>query len=425
MTTLSINIPVLARVEGSGALELRIEHGAIAELKLRIFEPPRFFEKLLEGREAAELPDAVARICGICPVAYQMSACLAVEHAFGCAPGPWVAAMRRLFYCGEWIASHNLHLHLLAAPDFFGANSVIELADTHPDEVRRGLRLQDLGNRIMGFLGARSVHPVGARLGGFHRAPEVAEAAALREALSAALPEARALATWVASWDVPVRRQDFESIALDEAGVYPFMARRMISDRGLAIDIADFEREFAETQVAHSTALHCTHRGRPYLVGPLARLNLHAALLPDEVRALAAGRFPSANVFDSALARALEVYYALLEAVRLLTDYRPAPPHEDTALRAGVGVGASEAPRGTLWHRYGFDAAGRIAQARIVPPTSQNQARIEDDLRLSLGDFGLDRPEPELRAHAEQVIRNYDPCISCATHFLDLRLIRS
>lgn len=423
--SLAIRVPVLARVEGEGALDLVIEGGAITDLKLRIYEPPRFFEKLLEGRPAHELPDAVARICGICPIAYQMSACLAAEQAFGCDAGPGVGALRRLFYCGEWIASHSLHLHLLAAPDYFGARSVVELAETHPAEVRRGLGLQELGNRLMRLLGARAVHPVGACLGGFHRAPGAIEAATLREDLLAALPDAQALMAWVAGWGMPQRRQDFESVALDEPGTYPFMARRLVSDRGMDIDIGMFEQEFAESQVPHSTALHCLHRGKPYLVGPLARMNLFAARLPEALHTFAAARFPSSNVFDSALARAIEIHYAMLEAARLLVPENATGPRAEVTPRAGTGIGASEAPRGTLWHRYEFDAAGLITHARIVPPTSQNQARIEQDLRASLTALGLDRPESELRAHAEQVIRNYDPCISCATHFLDLRLIRS
>ena len=203
--TVSIHVPVLARVEGEGALDLRIDDGVITQLRLRIFEPPRFFEKFLEGHHYTEIPDMVARICGICPVAYQVTAAQALEELFGVELDPWARAMRRVFYCGEWIQSHSLHIHLLAAPDFFGCNSAIELAKIAPDEVRRGLRIQALGNELMELFGARSVHPVGVRIGGFHGAPPLDRIREIREKLRAALPEAEALIRWTAGIAAPGR----------------------------------------------------------------------------------------------------------------------------------------------------------------------------------------------------------------------------
>jgi coenzyme F420-reducing hydrogenase alpha subunit len=218
-------------------------------------------------------------------------------------------------------------------------------------------------------------------------------------------------------------------VALGNAGEYPLNSGgRIVSTRGLDIGIADFEKEFSESQVPHSTALHCHHHGQDYLVGPLARINLHFAQLPVTTRTLAEAtgiRFPSTNLFHSIVARALELHLALTEAVRLLQNYQPTDvPYQETAPRSGVGFGATEAPRGLLWHRYELDETGSIVSARIVPPTSQNQARMEADLRASLNRFGLDQPESRLRQHAETVIRNYDPCISCATHFLKLHIER-
>lgn len=423
-----IQVPVLARVEGEAALEIAIRAGRLADLRLRIYEPPRLFEKLLEGRSFADVPDAVARICGICPVAYQMSAVRAIESAFGIVPTPEIEAMRRLYYCGEWIESHALHIHLLALPDYYGVDSVIALAAIEPAIVRRGLALQALGNDILRLLGGRSVHPVGACVGGFYRAPEEEDVRALAVRVDRALEEAEALVHFCARVPVPKRTQDFVCISVGDGDRYPVLGDRIVASEGIVLDLAEFDSAFEETQRPHSTALYCHFRGRPYLVGPLARMNLHGEKLPEVVRACVRAAklsFPSANMFHSMAARAVEIFYALTEARRLLAAYRrPERSRVSVAPRAGSGVGATEAPRGMLWHRYSFDAAGRVLSARIVPPTSQNQARIEEDLRFSLEALGLERPDEDLRAHAEQVIRNYDPCISCATHFLRLEVTR-
>jgi coenzyme F420-reducing hydrogenase alpha subunit len=426
---IKINVPALARVEGEGALELDVRDGVIENLKLRIFEPPRYFEKFLEGREYHEVPDIVARICGICPVAYQMSAVHAIEGVFGAQPGMWVREMRRVLYCGEWIESHALHVHLLALPDFLGFPNAIALAAKHPDEVRRGLKLQALGNDLIRLLGARSVHPVGARVGGFHHAPAVAEVRTMVEKLQAALPEAEALVRWTAALPLPKDEQDFTCVSLRHSQEYPLNEGRLVSSRGLDIGIDEFGNHFAEQHVAHSTALHCLLDGKPYLVGPLARLNLNLDRLPEAVLRVVNDigvKFPSRNMFHSVVARAIELLYALHEAIRLLGAYQlPELSGVSVSPRAGTGFGCTEAPRGILWHRYDLGDDGRVRKAQIVPPTSQNQARIEDDLRRALIAYGFDHPDDDLRLRCETVIRNYDPCISCATHFLDLRVHRA
>jgi sulfhydrogenase subunit alpha len=427
--SVAIHVPVLSRVEGEGALDMRIENGEIAELRLRIFEPPRFFEKFLEGRSYTEIPDMVARICGICPVAYQATAAQALEKLFGVELDPWAQAMRRVFYCGEWIQSHSLHIHLLAAPDFFGCNSVIELARLDPEAVRRGLKIQALGNELMALFGARSVHPVGIRVGGFHNAPSLSQISSIRDKLHAALPEAEAMIRWAASIPVPQDDQAFVSVAMRHASDYAIERGQIGASDGLCIDADAYDAHFTEFHEPFSTALFSTYQQQPYLVGPLARLNLNHERLPQRVRALLAETglvLPSRNLFHSLLARAVEILLALSEALRLLEAYRvPGSPYVAVTPRAGVATGCTEAPRGLLWHRYEMDADGCVVNARIVPPTSQNQGRIEEDLRLSLLNFGLDQPDDTLRLHCEKVIRNYDPCISCATHFLRMNVERT
>jgi coenzyme F420-reducing hydrogenase alpha subunit len=425
---ISIEVPTLARVEGEGALELSIKDGRIDKLQLRIFEPPRLFEKLLEGRPYTDVPDIVARICGICPVAYQMSAVHAIESIFAVQVTPWIRAMRRLMYCGEWIESHALHIHLLAAPDFLGFDDAIAMAGQYPDEVRRGLKLQALGNQLIRMLGGRSVHPVGVCVGGFYNAPSIDAVKILLQEFKQALPLARELVRWTAQFNLPDDRQQFTCVSLRHADEYPMNEGRIVSSAGLDIAIGEYQDYFSETHAAHSTALHSHLNGQPYLVGPLARINLNFDKLPVEVLQLISEcgiEFPSNNMFHSVTARTIEIYLAFLEAINIMEKYElPLVAGVEITPKAGVGYGCTEAPRGILWHRYELNHQGDVVKATIIPPTSQNQARIEQDLQDSLKNFGLDHDDHALRLRCETVIRNYDPCISCATHFLKLDVDR-
>ena len=429
MPTKTIRVGNLARVEGEGALDLQITDGRVTSAQLAIFEPPRFFEAFLRGRGYSETPDIVARICGICPIAYQMGAVHAIENAFGVKVDGQLRALRRLIYCGEWIESHALHVVMLHAPDFLGFPDAIQMARKHGDAVRNGLALKKIGNEIMRVLGGREIHPVSVKAGGFHRVPSRADLAPVAENLKRAGDLAIALLRWVASFPFPDFERDYEFVALRHKDEYPFNEGRLVSSRDIDIDIADYESEFEERHVAHSTALHSLSKRRgAYLVGPLARYALNFDRLPASVRALAHEAGLDAvcrNPFRSIIVRTLELVYACEEALRLIAAYEPpdiaAVPF---APRAGTGFGCTEAPRGICWHRYDFDADGTIRTVRIVPPTSQNQPSIEADL-MAVATSILDQPDDAIRHRCEQSIRNYDPCISCSTHFLKLTVHRT
>jgi coenzyme F420-reducing hydrogenase alpha subunit len=423
----NISVPALARVEGEGGLEIVVRDGRVTEARLNIYEPPRFFEALLRGRRYTEPPDITARICGICPVAYQMSACQAIEDACGVTPSEPVQRLRRLLYCGEWIESHALHIYLLHAPDFLGYESGIHLARDHPDLVHRGLRLKKAGNLLMEAVGGRSVHPVNVRVGGFYRAPDPAALTALVPALEQAREEAEATVSWVAAFDFPDFDRDYEFMSLRHESEYPITAGRVASTGGLDITPAEYDAHFTESQVPHSTALHSTLDGRTYLTGPMARYSLNSGRLPGHIQeaARSAGLGSTCtNPFRSIIVRAVELLFACDEALRLIRSYQPpGPPAIDVRPRSETGYGCTEAPRGLLYHRYTITEEGTIAEAKIVPPTSQNQKAIEADLK----DFAATRlalSHERLTWECEQAVRNYDPCISCATHFLDLRLTR-
>ncbi len=422
----TLRVAALTRVEGEGALHVELRDGVPERVELNIYEPPRFFEAFLRGRAYTEPPDLTARICGICPVAYQVSACNAIEDACGASLDPELTALRRLLYCGEWIHSHALHIYMLHAPDFLGAPDIIAVARDHRAAVERGLALKKAGNRLMELVGGRSIHPVNVRLGGFYSVPSRADMAAMGEELRGALDDALATVAWVAGFDFPDLEIEHELLALTGER-YAIEDGSIIRSAGPAFPIAEFSEHVRETQVPHSTALHATLDGGRHLTGPLARYTLNHDKLSPLAReaATAAGLGPECrNPFRSIVVRAVEVVYAVEEALRIIDDYqRPARPFVTVEARPGVGHGVSEAPRGLLYHRYEIDQAGLVTAAVIVPPTAQNQAAIEDDLaKVVVSDGGLD--DAALTSMCERTIRNYDPCISCATHFLTVTVDR-
>lgn len=425
--TRTIKVDYLARVEGEGALQIQIKKGVVEQVHLKIFEPPRFFEAFLRGRMFHEAPDITARICGICPVAYQMSAVHAMEDALGVEVSGQLRALRRLLYCGEWIESHVLHIHMLHAPDFLGFQDAIALAKVHPAIVQRGLQLKKLGNQIVTQIGGREIHPINVKVGGFYRVPTRGELQPLRDRLAVGLEESIHAARWTATLPFPEFEQPYEFVALRHPNEYPFCEGRLVSSQGLDIDIHAYPQHFQEVHREHSTALHSVLDGeRSYFVGPLARFALNFDKLSPRVQALALelGVTPGCrNPFKSIIVRAIEVVHAFEEACRIIDSYvQPPEPAVEVSPRAGIGHGCTEAPRGMLYHRYSLDETGQILDAIIIPPTSQNQGQIEADLKAYVTPR-WQLPKSELTWQCEQAVRNYDPCISCSTHFLDLSIV--
>ena len=427
--TRMITVGELTRVEGEGALMIQLDGERVVNVQLRIFEPPRLFESMLRGRAAGEAPDITSRICGICPVAYQMSACHAIERALGVHCEVVLRDLRRLLYCGEWIESHVLHMTMLHAPDFVGVPDVMSLSKKHPEQVQGALHMKKTGNSIVTALGGREIHPINVRVGGFYRAPRRDELRRLIPDLEAARDEAERLLDWCAGFEFPELDRDVEYVALQHPDEYPMNEGRIVSTGGLDIDASEYEEHFIEEQVPHSTALHAKIVARgPYVCGPQARFALNAERLSPRAKAAAArvGLTPGRiNPFRSILVRGVEVIYALDEAIRIIDGYRPPSLSAiETKPRAARGAAATEAPRGLLYHRYDLDAEATILDAKIVPPTSQNQCSIEEDLRAIAPTLAA-LPHRDARARAEHAIRNYDPCISCATHFLRLSIERN
>jgi sulfhydrogenase subunit alpha len=444
----TIRVPILTRVEGEGALNIRLHEDQVQDVQLNIYEPPRFFEALLKGRPADDVPDITSRICGICPIAYQVTAAQALEQCLGLQLPNELTLLRRLIYCAEWIESHVLHIHLLHAPDFFNCHSALDLAKQFPNEIQRGLKLKQLGNRILEVLGGRAIHPINIAIGGFHRLPKSHELSDLIPPLEQGLSLAVDATRWLATLPFPDERYPYDFVSLTHPEHYPIESGQIAihshnpnpSLHNITIQppisIDNYEYYFEEIQVPHSTALQSRRirnlsdpcKPKTYFVGPLARLfHNHHRLSPTALRLFDELQFdPSeCNPYHSILARALEVVFAFEESIRILKTVRKIDaPKIRKITQAGTGLNATEAPRGLIFHRYKIDEQACITFAKIVPPTSQNQGQIESDLRSLLQNI-LHQDDQQIAAACERLVRTYDPCISCSTHFLKVHIERS
>jgi coenzyme F420-reducing hydrogenase alpha subunit len=428
MKSRTIDVDYLARVEGEGAIHVKVKGNKVTDVQMKIFEPPRFFEAFLRGRNFTEAPDITARICGICPIAYQMSAVHAMEDALGVKVEGQLRALRRLIYCGEWIESHALHVYMLHAPDFLGYQDAIQMAKDYPKEVQRALELKKIGNGLVTLLGGREIHPINVRVGGFYKVPTKRQLALVVERLKWARDAAVETTRLVGTFRFPKFEQDYEFVSLRHPNEYPITEGRLVSNKGLDIAVRDYENHFLEEHMPYSSTLHSVYKDHgPYFVGPLARYNLNFDRLTPlaQEAARSAGLAPECrNPFKSIIVRSVETVYACDEALRIIDQYEmPDKPAVEVKPHASRGCGCTEAPRGSLYHRYRIDDSGTILDAKIVPPTAQNQRIIESDLREFVSK-NLKLSQEKLTWQCEQAVRNYDPCISCSTHSLRLTIER-
>jgi len=423
---IEINVHHLTRVEGHGNVVVNVREGKIEELRLEIVESPRFFEMMLRGRRWDEAPAITARICGICALGHTTASVLAVEAATGIVPDEETVLLRRLLVDAETIQSHILHVYFLALPDLLGAGSVIPLAESHPEAVKRALRLKRLGNRICDLLVGRKVHPISYVPGGFTRWPSREGFDLVRRLLEDAGADLEATVELFASLPWPEFTRETEYLALTDPRIYALYTGEIASSNGRVSPPSSYADRVRESVVAHSAAKHARAEDESFAVGARSRFNLnHARLRP---RAAEAARrlglvAPSHNPFHNNLAQIVETVHCYEEALELSADLaRRVYTHaRKQPVKFGRGVGASEVPRGTLYHDYTLDENGLILQANCVIPTGQNLANIERDMEAMVPQV-LGKSEGEIRLAFEMLVRSYDPCISCATHFLDVRI---
>lgn len=427
----TISVKHLTRVEGHGNISVKVRDGEITNLELAIVESPRFFESFLRGRPWREAPHITCRICGICSVGHTTASVHAMEAACGIRVTPQTDRLRKLILFGEELQSHWLHLYFLAVPDFLGVGSVIPLANTHPDVVKRALRMKKLANDICAVVGGRHIHPIAIHVGGVTHFPKPVELLELKRRLEASRADLREMVDLFATLAVPDFERDTEYLSLKDVGggEYAFYDGDIVSTKDPSpTPVSDYRERVIEEVVPHSAAKHCrTPISETYAVGALARFNNNRDQLHPAAKAVAneLGLEPICmNPFHNNTAQLVETVHCVEASIELIDELltvgiKPEPLVPPT--KFGRGAGSAEVPRGILFHEYGVDGDGMIDMANLIIPTGQNLANIEADMRALVPQLlgqGMDTEAITLRL--EMLVRAYDPCISCATHFLDV-----
>jgi len=426
--THDIHLHHITRVEGHGNLVLNIKEGRIEELRLEIVESPRFFEVMLLGRHITEAPHITSRICGICAISHTLASIKACESALDITPSADVILLRKILMHAEVLQSHILHLYLLVAPDFFNVGSVIPLARSNPEVVKRGLRLKKVANEICRILVGRHIHPIGMTVGGFMRIPAKKDLEEVRKVLESAIPDIDETVNFFKGLNIPEFNRETRYCSLKDKGDYALYDGKLYSKENDFTEVEQYRDFITESVIEYSTAKHASSGDSSIMVGALARLNNNYSQLSDKAKEAAQRlglTLPCTNPYMNNIAQLVESVHCIYDSLRLLDQLSSGNMNVGVGrvdVREGLGVGVVEAPRGSLYHEYGVDDKGIIKSANCIIPTAQNLANIEEDIEaLVPGILGLSKVEMIQRL--EMLVRAYDPCISCSSHFLEVKFI--
>ena len=427
---INVEIAPLSRVEGHGDLVLNVKDKKVEKLIFRIPESPRFFEAMLEGKNWDKPSHITSRICGICSVAHTYASIRATESALGVVPNDMILKLRKLIMHHEIVQSNALHVFFLAAPDFLGVGSVIPLVETHPAVVDIALRVKKLANDMVRMIGGRAVHPIRTVVGGFTKIPSEEEMLQMKEMLKAAYPDLEAALGVLKTLDLPAFERETEYVALSNPVDYAHYDGNIKSTDGWEIDPMDYLDKIKEKVVEHSTAKHCWAERDSFMVGALSRFNINYEQLSDNAKRYADEfglKAPSYNTYMNNIAQFVEIVHSVDDSIMLIDELLEEGMDEDKAMvevkpKAGRGVGAVEAPRGLLIHDYTYNDDGKIEKANLIIPTGMNYGNMERDMNAIVPGI-IDKSEDEIRLACEMMIRAYDPCISCSTHFLNVKLV--
>ena len=423
-----ININYLTRVEGQAALDIWISGNSdLRDLKLRVFEPPRFFESFMIGRRYDELMEIAARICGICPVSHEITALRAVENAIGLEVSEATRKLRKLMALSAIMSSHALSIYFLTLPDYLGYSDLVEASKDNGELLKSAIKLKKLGNDLTELVGGRSVHPVTAVVGGFTNTIPREEAKKMIKQCEEAKVDALETIELFKQLEIPKFKRKCEHIALNQSNEYAINEGYVKSTEGLYIPQEEYRKHIEECQIPYSNCKQSNVKGRAsYLVGPLARVNINFEQLSKDARNAANSvgfKFPSFNPFHSPIARAVEIVHSIDECIEILDSMPYKEDEKRIRIKAGKGCALTEAPRGINYHSYLLDDRGIVIKADIAPPTCQNHRNIEMDLREFIPQL-LDLPDEEVAKKCGMLIRSYDPCISCSVHTVNIHRTR-
>jgi sulfhydrogenase subunit alpha len=427
---INVEIAPMSRVEGHGDLVLNVKDKKVEKLIFRIPESPRFFEAMLEGKNWDKPSHITSRICGICSVAHTYASIKATESALGVIPNDMILKLRKLIMHHEIVQSNVLHVYFLAAPDFLGVGSVVPLVETHPAVVDIALRAKKVANDMVRMIGGRAVHPIRTVVGGFTKLPNEEEMLNMKEMLKSLYPDLEASLGVLKTLDLPAFERETEYVSLSNPNDYAHYDGNIKSTDGWEIDPMDYLDKIKEKVVEHSTAKHCWANRDSFMVGALSRFNINYDQLSDNAKRFAEEfgmKAPCYNTYLNNIAQFIEIIHSVDDSIKLIDELLEEGMDEDKAMvevkpKAGRGVGTVEAPRGLLIHDYTYDDDGKIEKANLIIPTGMNYINIENDLNALVPDI-IEKSEDEIRLACEMMIRAYDPCISCSTHFLNVKLV--
>ncbi|MEM2918152.1 MAG: Ni/Fe hydrogenase subunit alpha [Candidatus Altiarchaeota archaeon] len=422
-----ISLDTITKIEGHARLDVRVEKGEIKKVQVEVYEGARLFEGILKGRKYDDVHYLCSRICGVCSQAHLIGALKAIEEALGVEASEQTEFLRELLMIGQIIQSHSLHLYFLALPDYLGYDNAIDMASKYKEEVRRALKIKRLGNEICTVIGGREIHSITPVVGGFSKIPSNVEIDKLLKSLKETKEDAIETVRLFENLNYEKFERKTEYVALKRGKCYAMMHGSVHSTEGLDIDHKFYDKYFYEYTTKYSTSKFVMLKGKSYMVGALARLNLNREYLLDGAKMMLRNskfKFPNYSPYVNNFAQAIEILHLIERAIEILENLKI--KHEkpvDVKLREGRGISATEVARGLLFHDYKLDEKGKVLKANILPPTTQNLKNIEDDITQILPKI-LNRSEEEIKLELEKLIRSYDPCISCSTHFLELNLVR-
>ncbi len=416
---MKINVDYIARVEGEGSVNLDIKDGILKDLKLNIWEPPRFFEGFLFKRRFDEVPDIVARICGICPVSHMTTAIRALEKALGLSPSPEIINIRKIMTLSQIIASHLIHIYMLAFPDYKGLESISDMLPKFKSEIKRLIKLKEVVNNLTALFGGRPLHPVVMVVGGFTKLPSRDMIGKMIKELESIKTDAVETLKMVSELPFPKFKNKSEYVAVYSPSGYAINEGLLVSTNGIKVEEDEYYSVFKEKEVSYSHAKMTSIKGRgSFMVGALSRLNLKFDKLHGNAKKAAkeAGfSVPDFNPFHNNIAQSIEIIHGINECIELLDELTLKDYEIKINMKEGEGIAVTEAPRGLLCHHYVLNKRGMVEKANIITPTSHNFMNLEESLKKLVKKY-IHENKKEIVLKCEMLVRAYDPCFSCSVH---------